>query len=109
MAYSIRITPTFEERLDSITTHIEEMLGLPQSAAALYDDLASKFSTNAEFPRAYMVDEEASKAIGQEVRGANVRSFRLLYWIDDAEQTVLVFALRFRGEDSEALREYPFP
>lgn len=108
MAYSIHIAPAFEERLDRITTHIEEELGLPKSAATLYDDLASKFSTIAEFPRAYMVDEEASKVIGQEVHGANVRSFRLLYWIDDTEQTILVFALRFHGENSDFLKEYPF-
>lgn len=108
MAYSIRIAPAFEERLDHITSYIEEELGLPQSAAALYDDLASKFSIIAKFPRAYMVDEDATRVIGQEVHSANIRSFKLLYWIDDVEQTVLVFALRFQGESPELLKKYPF-
>ena len=108
MAYSIRIAPTLAERLDHITTYIKDELGLPQSAGALYDDLESKFAVLAEFPRAYMVDEEASGVIGEEVRGVNVRSFKLLYWIDDDAQVVLAFALQFRGEDPETLRKAKF-
>lgn len=108
MAYSIRIAPTLAERLNHITTYIKDELGLPQSAAALYDDLESKFAVLADFPRAYMVDEEASEVIGEEVRGVNVRSFKLLYWIDDDAQVVLAFTLQFRGEDPKKLRKAKF-
>lgn len=108
MAYSIRIAPTLAERLNHITTYIKDELGLPQSAAALYNDLESKFAVLADFPRAYMVDEEASEAIGEEVRGVNVRSFKLLYWIDDDAQVVLAFALQFRGEDPKKLKKAKF-
>lgn len=105
MAYSIQMTPSTTKRLNEITTYIEDELCLPQSAAALYDDLKSKFSVLAEFPRAYMVDEEASEAVGMEVRSVNVRSFKLLYWIDDTEQVVLAFSIRFRGEDPQTLKK----
>lgn len=108
MAYSIRIAPTLAERLDHITTYIKDELGLPQSAAALYDDLESKFAVLADYPRAYMVDEEASEVIGEEARGVNVRSFKLLYWIDDDAQVVLAFTLQFRGEDPKKLRKAKF-
>lgn len=108
MAYSIRIAPTLAERLNHITTYIKDELGLPQSAAALYNDLESKFAVLADFPRAYMVDEEASEAIGEEVRGVNVRSFKLLYWIDDDAQVILAFALQFRGEDPKKLKKAKF-
>lgn len=108
MAYSIRIAPTLAERLNHITTYIKDELGLPQSAAALYDDLESKFAVLADFPRAYMADEEASEVIGEEVRGVNVRSFKLLYWIDDDAQVVLAFTLQFRGEDPKKLRKAKF-
>lgn len=108
MAYNIRIAPAFAKRLNDTTAYIAEELGLPQSAAALHDELETKLKIIAEFPRAYMVDEEASKAIGEEVRGANIRSFKLMYWIDDDEKAVLAFALRFRGEDPKLLKRYRF-
>ncbi|WP_159060025.1 type II toxin-antitoxin system RelE/ParE family toxin [Collinsella provencensis] len=108
MTYRIRVVPALTERLGEITTYIRDDLGLPKSASMLYDDLEAKFAVIEEFPRAYMVDKDASRAIGEEIRGVSIRSFKLLYWIDDAEQTVLAFAILFRGEDPKALSKNTF-
>lgn len=105
MAYSVKFSRTARERLDENTRYLTEELHLTSSVVSMYDDLESKLNVLRQFPRAYAIDEEVCEATGHTVRSARVRSFRLLYHVDDEKGVVLVFSVRFCSEDPATIRD----
>lgn len=107
-SYRIAMSTRAKTRLRDICRYLEHDLDLHQSSTELLGELRAKFGVLSTFPFAYSVDEEASSVIGREIRGARIRSFRLLYWVDKQRETVLVFSMRFGNESPASLCKSDF-
>lgn len=108
MAYSIEITKRFEERLDQAIDYVLNTLCAPRAAKAILDEYEQQLERIAQTPDWFPVDHGLSEIVGAEIHRAIVRSYRILYWINESTQTVHLVSFRHRTEDISTFEDRPF-
>ena len=99
----IVVSPKAREQIENAERYIREEQCLPKSAENLMQAIEDAFGVLQMFPKAYPIDEQRSLLSGKEIRRVNVRSFRMLYRIDDTD-TVRILSFRFGNEKPSSLR-----
>lgn len=103
MVYDVVASPRTQERLAEAVAYIANELGLRRSAAALLDEFEKKCEALSALPNGFSIDEEASELIGITIRKIYVRSFKLLYHVDEQGGVVHLLTLRFKNADPATL------
>ena len=98
MAYHERITAQAQEHLAAIRDYIANELLAPDAAKNMLLLLGKEMSSLARMPlRVKLVDEEPWRSEG--VRMKAVKNYLIYFWVNEAEQTVQVFAVIYARRD----------
>ena len=98
MAYHVRITAQAQEHLAAIRDYIANELLAPDAAKNMLLLLGKEMSSLARMPlRVKRVDEEPWRSEG--VRMKAVKNYLIYFWVNEAEQTVQVFAVIYARRD----------
>lgn len=98
MAYHVRITAQAQEHLAAIRDYIANELLAPDAAKNMLLLLGKEMSSLARMPlRVKLVDEEPWRSEG--VRMKAVKNYLIYFWVNEAEQTVQVFAVIYARRD----------
>ena len=98
MAYHVRITAQAQEHLAAIRDYIANELLAPDAAKNMLLLLGKEMSSLARMPlRVKLVDEEPWRSEG--VRMKAVKYYLIFFWVNEAEQTVQVFAVIYAKRD----------
>ena len=98
MAYHVRITAQAQEHLAAIRDYIANELLAPDAAKNMLLLLGKEMSSLARMPlRVKLVDEEPWRSEGVRVKA--VKNYLIYFWVNEAEQTVQVFAVIYARRD----------
>lgn len=100
MAYRIEVTKKFEERLDETIDYILNTPRAPRAAKTILDEYELQIERIAQTPDWFPVDHGLSETLGERIHRAMVRSYFILYWVDQSAQTVYLLTFRHRTEEA---------
>ena len=96
--FYVRITAQAQEHLAAIRDYIANELLAPDAAKNMLLLLGKEMSSLARMPlRVKLVDEEPWRSEG--VRMKAVKNYLIYFWVNEAEQTVQVFAVIYARRD----------